>query len=57
VKNNVLVQNSGITLDTNIEKLTMFKAYLSLVMLADFANAVPDNKVRTFIFKKMYGLL
>jgi hypothetical protein len=45
VKNNFPVQDSGITLNKNIEKLTMFKAYLSLGMLANFVKTVPNNKV------------
>ena len=57
VENNFPVQNSGITLNKKIEKMTMCKAYLSLVMLANFIKTVPKNKVRTFIFKNMYGLL
>jgi hypothetical protein len=57
VENNFPVQDSEITLDKKIEKMTMFKAYLSLVKLANFVKAVPNNKVRTFIFKNMYGLL
>jgi hypothetical protein len=57
VKNNFPVQDSGITLDKKIAKMTMFKAYLSSVMLANFVKAVPNNKVQTFIFKNMYGLL
>jgi hypothetical protein len=55
VKNNFPVQDSGITLDKKIEKIT--KAYLSRVMLVDFEEAVPNNKVGTFIFKNMYRLL
>ena len=35
----------------------MFKAYLRLVKLAYLVESVPNNKVRTFIFKNMYGLL
>ena len=35
----------------------MCKAYLSLVILANFVKTVPNNKVQTFIFKIMYGLL
>jgi hypothetical protein len=35
----------------------MCKAYLRVVMLANFVKTVPNIKVRTFIFKKMYGLL
>jgi hypothetical protein len=50
-------QSSGITLDKKIEKMTMCKAYLSLVMLDNSVKTVPNNKVRTFIFKNMYGLL
>jgi hypothetical protein len=57
VKNNFSVQDSGITLDKKIEKMTMCKANLSLVMLVNFAKVEPNNKVRTFIFKNMYGLL
>jgi hypothetical protein len=57
VENNFPVQDLGITLDKKIEKLTMFKAYLSLVMLTNFVKGIPNNKVRTFIFKNMYGLL
>jgi hypothetical protein len=57
VENNFPVQDSGITLDKKIEKMTMFKASLRPVKLTDFAKAVPNNKVRTFIFKNMYGLL
>jgi hypothetical protein len=37
--------------------MTMCKAYLSLVMLANFVKSIPNNKVWTFIFKNMYGLL
>ena len=57
VENNFPVQDSGINLDKKIEKMTMCKAYLNLVMLANFVKTVPNNKVRTFIFKSMYGLL
>ena len=57
VKNIFPVQDSGITLDKKIEKMTICKAYLSLVMLANFVKTVANNKVRTFIFKNMYGLL
>jgi hypothetical protein len=57
VENNFPVQDSAITFDKKIEKMTMFKAYLSLVMLANFVKTVPNNKVRTFIFKNKYGLL
>ena len=56
VENNFSVQDSEITLDKKIEKMTMCKAYLSLVMLANFVKAAPNNKVRTFIFNNMYGL-
>jgi hypothetical protein len=34
-----------ITLDKKIEKMTMCKAYLSLVMLDNFVKGVPNNKV------------
>jgi hypothetical protein len=57
VENNFPIQDSEITLDKKIEKMTMCKAYLSLVMLDNFVKGVPNNKVRTFIFKNMYGLL
>ena len=57
VENNIPVQASGITLNKKIEKMTKCKAYLSLVMLDNFVKDVPNNKVRTFIFKNMYGLL
>jgi hypothetical protein len=57
MENNFPVQDSGITLDKKIEKMTMCKAYLSLVMLDNFVKGVPNNKIRTFIFKNMYGLL
>jgi hypothetical protein len=57
VENNFPDQDSGITLDKKIEKNTMCKAYLSLVMLANFIKTVPCNKVRTFILKNMHGLL
>ena len=57
VENNFLFQDSGMTLDKKIEKMTMCKTYLSLVMLANLVKAVPNNKVRTFIFKNMYSLL
>jgi hypothetical protein len=33
VKNNFSVQDLGITLDKKIEKMTMFKANVSLIML------------------------
>ena len=45
VENNSPVQDSGITLNKKIEKMTMCKAYLSLIMLANFVKAVPNNKV------------
>jgi hypothetical protein len=57
VENNFPAQYSEITLDKKIEKMTMCKAYLSLVMLNNFVKTVPNNKVRTFVFKNMYGLL
>ena len=57
VKNNFPVQDSGITLDKKIAKMTMFKTYLSLVTLVNLAKTVPNNKVWTFILKNMYGLL
>jgi hypothetical protein len=57
VENNFSVQDSRITLDKKIAKMTMCKAYLSLVILDDLVKAVPNNKVQTFIFKNMYGLL
>jgi hypothetical protein len=43
VENNFPVQDSGITLDKKIEKMTMFKAYLSIVMLA-------NNLLETILF-------
>ena len=57
VENNFPGQDSGITLDKKIEKMTMCKAYLRVVMLANFVKTVTNNKVLTFIFKNMYGLL
>ena len=36
-----------------IEKTTIFKANLSLVLLTNLVKAVPNNKVRTFIFKNI----
>ena len=44
-KNNFAVQDSEITLDKKIGKMAMCKAYLSLVMLANFVKTVPNNKV------------
>ena len=43
VENNFPVRDSGITLDKKIEKMTMFKAYLSLVKLANLVKAIPNN--------------
>ena len=57
VENNFPVQDSGITSDKKIAIITMFKAFLSLVMLANFVKGVPNNKVQTFIFKNVYVLL
>ena len=56
-ENKFPVQDSGLTLDKKIEEMTIFKAYLRLVKLAYLVKSVPHNKVRTFIFKNMYGLL
>jgi hypothetical protein len=45
VENNFSVQDLEITLSKKIEKMTMCKAYLSLVMLANFVKSIPNNKV------------
>ena len=45
VENNFPVQDSGISLNKKIKKMTMCKAYLSLVMLANLVKTVPNNKV------------
>ena len=57
MKNNFPVQDSVITLNKKIEKMIMFKANLNPEILNHLLRAVPNDKVQTFIFKNMYGLL